>query len=441
MFLKPHGEGARWVTWVVETIDHLFGSLQRGYERLLRSSLRTIPVTLTFTGIVIGSIYFLYSSADSELAPQEDQGVVILMPSSAPNATLEQKQLFGHQVSGIMSRLPEAAQTFQIESPAQSIGGVTLKPWDARHRDATTIQRDLQNEFSTVAGQKIVAFQPPALPGSSGLPIQFVLKSTRSLDVLDPQAQAFLTQAAASGMFLFIDSDLKVDQPQKVIDIDRDKASQLGLTMTQIGTALGGLLGGGYTNYFSLDSRSYKVIAQVQQRSRLTLEQVMSFPIATVNGIPVPLSAIGQVRTETVPETINHFQQVNSATISGVPALGVSQDAALNALQTIAARTLPADVTIDYAGPSRQLVQESSGFVETFVLALIIIYLSPGRPVREFPRSAGNSGVDSNVGRGCARVHQSWTGRRVAQYLHGGGPRHADGSYQQARHPDRRSGE
>ncbi|MBB5448322.1 MULTISPECIES: efflux RND transporter permease subunit [unclassified Paraburkholderia] len=375
-FLKPHNESGRFVTRIVETIDHVFGSLRRGYERLLRNSLRTVPVTLLFTGLVISSIYFLYTSADSELAPQEDQGVVILQPTSAPDATLQQKEAFGRQVADILASVPEAAQTFQVESTSQSIAGVTFKPWDERHRTATDIQRDLQNQVNKVAGQKIAAFQQPSLPGSQGLPIQFVLKSTQPLDKLNVEAQKFFSQAAASGMFLFIDSDLKVDQPQKVFDIDRDKASQLGLTMQQVGTALGGLLGGGYTNYFSLDSRSYKVIAQVQQRSRLTPDQVMNYQVATVNDVPVPLSSIAHVRTETVPETINHFQQVNSATISGVPALGVSQDAALRSLQALAARTLPADVSIDYAGPSRQLVQESSGFVGTFVLALIIIYLS-----------------------------------------------------------------
>jgi multidrug efflux pump len=135
------------------------------------------------------------------------------------------------------------------------------------------------------------------------------------------------------------------------------------------------LLGGGYTNYFSLDSRSYKVIAQVQQRARLTVDQVMTMQVAAVNGIPVPLSAIASVRTETVPETITHFQQVNSATISGVPALGVSQATALEYLQDLAKTALPADVTIDYAGPLRQLVTESSGFVATFALALIFIFL------------------------------------------------------------------
>jgi multidrug efflux pump len=374
-FLKPHSESAGWIKKLVEKIDQVFGALSRGYERWLRGSLRTLPVTLIFAGIVICSIYFLYTSADSELAPQEDQGVVILMPTSAPTATLQQKEIYGKQVSGMLTAIPEAAQTFQIDSPAVSIGGVTLKPWDDRHRDSTAIQRDLQSKLNTVAGQKVVAFQPPPLPGAQGLPIQFVLKSTQPLETLYPQAQKFLADATASGMFLFIDSDLKLDQPQQVIDIDRDKASQLGLTMTQVSTALGGLLGGGYTNYFSLDSRSYKVIAQVQQRSRLTTDQVMDYQIATVNGAPIPLSAIATVRMETVPETSTHFQQVNSATISGVPALGVSQDAALKELQSLAARTLPADVTIDYAGPLRQLVNESSGFVATFALALIIIYL------------------------------------------------------------------
>jgi multidrug efflux pump len=374
-FLKAPGSNRGFFARVVALIDRVFGAIQRGYESALRGTLRSTGVTLTFVALVIGSIYFLYSSAESELAPQEDEGIVLVQPSSAPDATLRQKLLFGHQVAGILASLPETAQSFQVESPSQSIAGVPLKPWDQRKRDATTIQRDLQGKLDTIAGQKIVAFQPPSLPGASGLPIQFVLKSTQSLATLYPQAQAFLAKAAASGRFLFIDSDLKIDQAQKVIDIDREKASQLGLTMAQVGSALGGLLGGGYTNYFDLDSRSYKVIAQVQQRSRLTADQVMAMQVATIDGIPVPLSAIGRIRTQTVPETMTHFQQVNAATISGVPALGVSQASALDYLRGLARIMLPGDVTIDYAGPSRQLVTESSGFVATFALALIVIFL------------------------------------------------------------------
>ncbi|WP_158931275.1 efflux RND transporter permease subunit [Acidisphaera sp. S103] len=376
--LKPHARAdARGLSdRLTNLIDRLFSRLQRGYERRLRGSLRTLPVTLLFGALVIGSIYFLYGSASSELAPQEDQGFVILLPTSAPDATLQQKELFGNQVQSIMEHIPEADQSFQVISPTQTIAGVTLKPWEDRHRGATAIQQDLQNQMSAVTGQRIVAFQPPALPGAQGLPIQFVLKSTQPIATLYPESQKFLADAAASGLFMFVDSDLKVDAPQQVLEIDRDKAAQLGLSMTQVGSALGGLLGGAYTNYFSLGSRSYKVISQVQQRSRLTIDQVMRYPIATIDGVPVPISAIASVRQETVPETITHFQQQNSATISGVPSPGVSQAEALHTLQDIAAQTLPNDVVIDYAGPLRQFVQESSGFVATFALALIIIFLA-----------------------------------------------------------------
>jgi multidrug efflux pump len=370
------GHARGWGDRLTSLIDRIFSRLQRWYERRLRGSLRTLPVTLLFAALVIGSIYFLYGSASSELAPQEDQGFVILLPTSAPDATLQQKELFGDQMQAIMGKLPEADQSFRVISPTQTIAGVTLKPWEDRHRSATAIQQDLQGQLSAVAGQRIVAFQPPALPGAQGLPVQFVLKSTQSIATLYPEAQKFLADATASGLFMFVDSDLKVDAPQQVIEIDRDKAAQLGLSMNQVGTALGGLLGGAYTNYFSLGSRSYKVISQVQQRSRLTIDQVMRYQIATINGTPIPISAIATVRQETVPETITHFQQQNSATISGVPSPGVSQAEALHTLQNLAAQTLPSDVVIDYAGPLRQFVQESSGFVATFALALIIIFLA-----------------------------------------------------------------
>ncbi len=375
--LKPPARGDAMGRFdrLTASIDRVFNRLRRWYERRLIGGLRTVPVTLLFAGFVIGGIYFLYTSASSELAPQEDQGVVILLPASAPSATLQQKQLFGDQLQDILSKIPEADQTFQIFSPVQSIAGTTLKPWDQRTRDATAIQRDLQGQVNRVAGQKIAVFQPPPLPGAQGLPIQFVLKSSQPTSVLYPMAQKFLADAAASGLFLFIDSDLKVDSPQLAIEIDRDKAAQLGLTMNQVGSALGGLLGGGYTNYFSLGSRSYKVISQVEQKSRLTIDQVMQYQIATIDGTPIPISAIASVRQETVPQQITHFQQVNAATISGVPALGVSQAEALQTLRDLAARTLPGDVVIDYAGPLRQFVQESSGFVATFGLALIIIFL------------------------------------------------------------------
>jgi multidrug efflux pump len=136
------------------------------------------------------------------------------------------------------------------------------------------------------------------------------------------------------------------------------------------------MLGGGYVNYFDLDQRSYKMIPQVQQRSRLNTAQLLNYYVANVHGIPIPLSTIAHITTLTVPESLNHFQQLNSATIQGVAAPGVAQADALDFLKNLAATSLPQGYTVDYSGLSRQYVQESGGFVLTFGFALVIIFLS-----------------------------------------------------------------
>jgi multidrug efflux pump len=189
-------------------------------------------------------------------------------------------------------------------------------------------------------------------------------------------SRAFLDEANRSGMFAFFDTDLRYDLPQAVIEIDRDKAAQIGLTMSQVGASLGSLLGGGYVNYFSMQTRSYRVIPQVQRVSRLDVAQLLDYPIANIGGVPVPLSTIARIRSETVPETLNHFQQLNAATLSGVATPGVAQADALRYLSDLAARTLPSGYSIDFGGQSRQFVQESTGVMGTFGFAIVIAFLT-----------------------------------------------------------------
>jgi len=148
------------------------------------------------------------------------------------------------------------------------------------------------------------------------------------------------------------------------------------LKMSDIGSAMAAMLGGGYVNYFGLDGRSYKVIPQVQQRSRLNTDQLLNYYIRTADGASIPLSTVAYISTRTIPESLNHFQQLNGATIQGVAMPGVSQGDVLNYLNDLAARTLPQGYSVDYGGLSRQYVKESSGFVTTFAFALIIIFLS-----------------------------------------------------------------
>jgi multidrug efflux pump len=376
-FLKPHSKDRSGIeAHVVDFIDHTFEWVAGRYSRLLHGSLNYRAVTMVFALIILGSIYFLYAGAKSELAPQEDQGVIISLSTAAPDATLQQRKMFTRQLFDIYSALPEEGHVFQIDAPGQSIAGLVFKPWDQRERTSNQLQPLVQQSLNGIAGAKVVAFQPPPLPGSSGLPVQFVIGTTQSYAQLNDVAQKFLQDAVKSGRFIFLDSDLKIDQPQASVDIDRDKATQLGLKMSDVGGAMASMLGGNYVNYFSLDGRSYKVIPQVQQRFRLNTDQLLDYYIRTGDGTAVPLSTVAKITTSTVPESLNHFQQLNSAVISGVTLPGVALSDALDSLRELAAQDLPQGYSIDYGGTSRQFVQESSGFATTFGFALIIIFLA-----------------------------------------------------------------
>jgi multidrug efflux pump len=260
--------------------------------------------------------------------------------------------------------------------PGQNIGGMVLKPWDQRARTTAVLQPLTQQAINGIAGQRVVAFQPPPLPGGIGLPVQFVIGTTEPFLQLNDVTQSFLQRALASGLFIFLDTDLRIDNPQVTVQIDRSKAALMGLKMSDVGGALASMLGGGYVNYFGLDGRSYKVIPQVQQNYRLNPEQILDYHIRTASGASVPLSTIARVVTHTEPESLNHFQQLNAALIQGVVAPGVTMGTAMTFLDDLAARTLPPAYSVDYGGQFRQLKQESGGFVATFGFALIIIFLA-----------------------------------------------------------------
>ncbi len=375
--LKPHRPDAQdWETRLVRFIDVRFEKLLQWYQSKLERSLRYTPITAVLVVVVLASIYLLYSSARSELAPQEDQGFVLMQQTSAPNATLQGKSIYDSQSFEIAKAVANPDHIFQIDAPGQVLMGLALPPRDQRKLGTDQLQRNLQQSIAAIAGQKVAVFQPPSLPGAFGLPIQFAIKTTEPAERLNDVSQEFLAAAVKSGLFMFIDTDLKIDLPQSVIEIDRGKTAQLGLTMTQVGNALGSLLGGNYVNYFSMDTRSYKVIPQVERESRLNVDQLLNYPVANVGGVPVLLSTIATIRPVTVPETLNHFQQLNSATLSGVMSPGVSLADALKYLQDLAAKTLPQGYSIDYGGQGRQFVAESGGIMATFAFAIIIVFLA-----------------------------------------------------------------
>lgn len=361
----------------VQAINRVFGAVQRTYQRALGSVLETFPVLIVMSVILIALLGVMFKMSQSELAPQEDQGIVVGLLTGPPTATAEQMQTYAKQMFDVAHALPEYDQMFQLTGTPTvnaGIGGVLLKPWDQRTRSATQVQKELQASWGKIAGGKIAAFQFPALPGASGLPTQFVITTTEPFENLNQVAQQVLAKALASKKFYFADVDLKVDKPQATVVVDPDKVAVLGMTQQEVGAALGAALGGGYVNYFSIAGRSYKVIPQVLQVDRLNPAAVLNYYIKTPNSGLIPASTVASIKYSVVPESISHFQQLNSATISGVA--GVTQGEALDFLRTTLKEVAPSGYNVDYSGASRQFIQESGGFLLTMMFAIIIIFLA-----------------------------------------------------------------
>lgn len=372
---RTERDATNWQARLVRRIDHALERLTAAYRRRLESLFVTKAVVVVFALLLLASIPWLYASSKNELAPDEDQGVILTMTNSAPSATPEQRRFYAQQVYDLVSKRPETGLVFQIDTPSQAIAGWVLKPWNKRSVTTGTLQFQFQDLLNGIAGTRSVAFQPPPLPGSNGLPIQFVIGTTGSFNELDEVARNFMAEALKTGQFMFLDNDLKIDKPKSTVVFDRDKAGDLGLKMSDLGGALATMLGGNYVEYFNLDGRSYKVIAQVRQNDRLTTEQLLSYQIRTSNNTMVPLATVAHLDNKAAPQALNHFQQINAATISGVAMPGVAMGDALATLKTLA-KSLPAGYSTDFAGASRQLEQESGGFVTMFMFAFIIIYLS-----------------------------------------------------------------
>jgi len=359
----------------VQKIDRIFEKVHHSYQTTLRELLSTWQVIIVMGVILLGGVAYLYATARAELAPTEDQGIVLMQASGPPNSTVNQMQTYADQIYQISAAEPEYEQMFQITSPTSSFGGVLLKDWDQRSRNATKFQEDMQSKWNTIAGARVAAFQFPALPGAQGLPVQVVINTTESYEQLNEVSQAVLDKARRSGNFFFVDSDLKIDKPQDVLVIDREKVAALGMTQQQVGSALSAALGGGYVNYFSVAGRSYRVIPQVKQVDRLNPDQILDYYIRTPSGQMIQARTIATIKQKVVPQSINHFQQLNSATISGVSTPFISQADLLEFMRQTLKEVALSGYTMDYAGPSRQFMAESGGFLVTMFFAILIVFL------------------------------------------------------------------
>jgi len=356
-------------------INRRFESVRRVYTRSLTATLRYRPVVLTLWVIVTLLVVPFYMFSQRELAPAEDQGFFFGFVQGSPNATLDQTKLFTNQIFDVYNAMPEHASIFQITSPGGGMGGMVAKPWSERTKTTQQLMMEAMGPLSKIAGVRVIPQAPPALPGGGNFPVDFVIASAAEPQELNELAEQLVKKAFASGLFIYADADLKFDQPQAEVVFDRDKLRSQGVDLSQAGRDLSALLGANYVNRFSIQGRSYKVIPQVTRAGRLTPDQLEQIYVTGSHDRLVPLSTFASLKTTTEPRDLRKFQQLNAVRIQGVIPPPVPLDQALRVLEDEAHKILPQGFNIDYAGESRQLRTEGAGFLATFILSAVLIYL------------------------------------------------------------------
>jgi multidrug efflux pump len=356
-------------------VNRTFEKVRGLYTRLLGGTLQYRPVVLTVWAVVAVLMIPFYMFSMRELAPAEDQGVVFGVIQAAPNATIDQTNLFTKQVYDVYHSFPENGSTFQITTPSGGFGGMVTKPWSQRTKTTQQLLVESTGPLSKIAGVRVIPLTPPPLPGGGNFPVDFVIASAAEPQQVSALAEQIVQKAMAKGIFIFADTDVKFDQPQTEVVFDRDKLRSQGVDLSQAGQDLSTMLGGNYVNRFSIQGRSYKVIPQVKRIERLTPDQLSQIYVKGSADKLVPLSTFATLKTTTQPRSLNKFQQLNAVRIQGVIPPPVPLDQALTELENDAKEVLPQGFTVDYAGESRQLRVEGSKFLGTFFLSAILIYL------------------------------------------------------------------
>jgi multidrug efflux pump len=359
-------------------VNRVFGATTRGYGRMLDRSLDYRPITALFALTILGLVAFLYMHTAKELAPEEDQGIVFAVTKAPKYANIDYLDFYGEKLDKEFAKFPETDLRFVlngINGPQNGIAGMLLTPWDERKRSSIKLKPLVQAQLSKIEGINAFAFNLPPLPGGpGGLPVQMVINSTSGFQAVFEQMAKLKDAARKSGLFIVSDSDLDFNQPVVRVKVDRAKASDLGLTMLNIGNALATMLGGNYVNRFNLEGRSYQVIPQVPRERRLSPEALGLYYLTTPTGREIPLSTVVSIETATDPNALTHYNQLNSATFQAVPMPGVTVGQAVDFLES-EAKKLPSGFSHDYLADARQYVQEGNQLAITFGFALIIIFL------------------------------------------------------------------
>jgi multidrug efflux pump len=370
-FVHPKGEEGRLTTLV----NRGFESVRRVYARMLDGALQIRWAIVVAAMLVMAGAWPLYSYSRRELAPVEDQSHIFLFLEASPDSTLAASNRESLKVVDRIKSFPETKFMWSLTAAWGGFGGMVAKDWKERTRSTEDMYGEVFGAVSQVSGLRVFPRLDPPLPTPGQYDVELVLQSNAPVERMLEMAGAVLNAGWQSGKFLYVDTDLKVDLPEARVVLDREQVADLGLDLAGVGRELGTLLGGNYVNRFNFFDRSYKVIPQIGDEGRATVEPLLDLKIKTPDGQLVPVSTFTHIETSSAPRTLNRFQQRNAVRIFGGVNPGVTKEEGLRVLESAAAEVGGAGVVLDHVGESRQIRREGGALTVTLGFALVLIYL------------------------------------------------------------------
>ncbi|MBB6094125.1 multidrug efflux pump [Povalibacter uvarum] len=370
-FVHAHGKEGK----LTAIVNRGFDAVSRAYARALDAALGMRWAIVAVAVLVTAAAWPLYMYSRAELAPVEDQSHISLFFEAAPDSTLEAADRDSQQVVKAITSFPETEFMWSLTANWGGFGGLVAKDWQQRERSTEEMYGEVYGAVSQVPGVRVFPRLDPPLPTPGQYDVELIVQNESSLEELMRMTQAVLDAGWQSGKFLYVDTDLKFDLPQARVVLDREKLADLGLDLATVGREFGTLLGGAYVNRFNYFDRSYKVIPQIGDKDRATLDPLLDLKIKTPDGTLVPVSTFMHIESTTGPRTLNRFQQRNSARVFGGMQPGVTKEEGLRVLENAAKVAGGESTLIDYAGESRQIRQEGAALTTTLAFAVVLIYL------------------------------------------------------------------
>jgi multidrug efflux pump len=364
--------------------EGFFEGMNNGYRAILRATLRHRWVVGVMFIVVLGGMVFLFKQLKSELSPVEDRGLFLAFVVAPEGSTMSYTDGYMHVVEGITSSIPEITTMFAVVAPGLDrpnpvnlgVAFAVLKPWSERTRSQLTITKELGPKlYGGLPGALSFALNPPSLgQGLLTKQIEYVIYGN-SFQELQGQVNLVMAKLRDYPGITALDTDLKLNKPQLAVDIDRDKASDLGVSMDTIGHTLQTLLGSRDVTRYKHEGKQYDVVVQLEDSKRMQPTDLTSIYVRGRDGQLMQLSNLVKIHEAVAPKELNHFNKLRAAIINGNVASGYTLGQALETIDATVKQELPPGVITDLDGQAREFREAGGQLYLTFALALVFIYL------------------------------------------------------------------